>query len=49
MRNIREKFSLNICCIGAGYLRWPKMPAIAQNSKDIKVTVVDLNKVRINS
>ena len=49
MRNIRKKFSLNICCIGAGYVGGPTMAVIAQNSQDIKVTVVDLNEVRINS
>ena len=37
----------NICCIGAGYVGGPTMAVIAQKCPDIKVTVVDLNEVRI--
>ncbi|MGB7843866.1 MAG: UDP-glucose 6-dehydrogenase [Salinimicrobium sp.] len=38
----------NICCIGAGYVGGPTMAVIAQKCPDIKVTVVDINKTRIN-
>ena len=37
----------SICCIGAGYVGGPTMSVIAQKNPDIKVTVVDLNKERI--
>ncbi|MDY0280695.1 MAG: nucleotide sugar dehydrogenase, partial [Salinivirgaceae bacterium] len=37
----------NICCIGAGYVGGPTMAVIAQKCKEIKVTVVDINKQRI--
>ena len=37
----------NICCIGAGYVGGPTMAVIAQKCPDVKVTVVDLNEVRI--
>ncbi len=36
-----------ICCIGAGYVGGPTMAVIAKKCADIKVTVVDLNTVRI--
>lgn len=36
-----------ICCIGAGYVGGPTMAVIAQKCPHIKVTVVDLNEVRI--
>jgi len=49
MKNINSKFNLNICCIGAGYVGGPTMAVIAQKSKDIKVTVVDVNEARINA
>ena len=39
----------NICCIGAGYVGGPTMAVIADKCKDIRVTVVDINKKRINS
>ena len=38
-----------ICCIGAGYVGGPTMAVIADNCPDIKVTLVDLNKDRIDS
>jgi len=38
-----------ICCIGAGYVGGPTMAVIAQKCPNIKVTVVDLNKERINA
>ena len=37
----------NICCIGAGYVGGPTMSVIALKCPHIKVTVVDLNEVRI--
>lgn len=37
----------NICCIGAGYVGGPTMAVIAQQCSDIKVTVVDIDEVRI--
>ena len=38
----------NICCIGAGYVGGPTMAVIAQKNPEIKVTVVDINKQRID-
>ena len=38
----------NICCIGAGYVGGPTMAVIAQKNPDINVTVVDINKERID-
>ena len=38
----------NICCIGAGYVGGPTMAVIASKCPEIKVTVVDLNKQKIN-
>lgn len=37
----------SICCIGAGYVGGPTMAVIAKQCPEIKVTVVDLNEVRI--
>ena len=39
----------NICCIGAGYVGGPSMAVIADNCPKIKVTVVDIDKERIES
>jgi len=38
-----------ICCIGAGYVGGPTMAVIADNCPEITVTVVDINKDRIES
>lgn len=38
-----------ICCIGAGYVGGPTMSVIAKQCPDIKVTIVDLNKDRIDA
>ena len=38
-----------ICCIGAGYVGGPTMAVIADNCPEIKITVVDVNKDRIES
>ena len=38
-----------ICCIGAGYVGGPTMAVIALKCPEYKVTVVDINKERINS
>ena len=37
-----------ICCIGAGYVGGPTMAVIALKCPEYKVTVVDINKQRIN-
>ena len=37
-----------ICCIGAGYVGGPTMSVIAKQCPEIKVTVVDINKARID-
>ncbi|MCG2419782.1 nucleotide sugar dehydrogenase [Aequorivita sp. F47161] len=37
----------NVCCIGAGYVGGPTMAVLALKNPDIKITVVDINKVRI--
>ena len=39
----------NICCIGAGYVGGPTMAVIALKCRDINVTVVDINKDRIDA
>jgi UDPglucose 6-dehydrogenase len=39
----------NICCIGAGYVGGPTMAVIAFKCPNIKVTVVDINKDRIDA
>ncbi|MDO5971113.1 nucleotide sugar dehydrogenase [Flavivirga aquimarina] len=38
-----------ICCIGAGYVGGPTMAVIAKKNPDLKITIVDINKVRINA
>ena len=40
---------MKICCIGAGYIGGPTMAMIAHKCKDCKVTVVDINQLRINA
>ncbi|MEC3908046.1 nucleotide sugar dehydrogenase [Tamlana sp. 2201CG12-4] len=37
----------NICCIGAGYVGGPTMAVIAKKNPNIKVTIVDINELRI--
>ena len=39
----------NICCIGAGYVGGPTMAVFANHCLDIKITVCDINKSRINA
>ncbi len=39
----------NITCIGAGYVGGPTMSVIAQKNPNINITVVDLNKERIEA
>ena len=39
----------NICCIGAGYVGGPTMAVIALKCPNINVTVVDINKNRIDA
>ena len=43
------KFKSNILCIGAGYVGGPTMTMIARKCPDYKVTVVDINKARIDA
>src|SRR3954468_20148411 len=40
---------MNICCIGAGYVGGPTMAMIAAQCPDIRVTVVDMDAVRIEA
>jgi len=39
----------NICCIGAGYVGGPTMAVLALNNPKLKVTVVDINKQKIEA
>lgn len=39
----------NICCIGAGYVGGPTMAVIAKQCPSVKVTIVDINKARIEA
>ena len=39
----------NICCIGAGYVGGPTMSVIALKNQQLTVTVVDINKDRIDA
>ena len=43
-----KKFKKNILCIGAGYVGGPTMALIAYKCPQYKVTVVDINPVRID-
>jgi len=43
------KFEKNILCIGAGYVGGPTMSMIAHKCPQYKVTVVDINKERIDA
>ena len=38
----------NICCIGANYVGGPTMAVLADNNPKLKVTVVDINKQKID-
>lgn len=40
---------MNICCIGAGYVGGPTMAVIALKNPHIKVTIVDINKKKIDA
>ncbi|WP_409151828.1 nucleotide sugar dehydrogenase [Sphingobacterium sp. BS-2] len=44
MRTIKK-----ITCIGAGYVGGPTMAVVAQKNQNVQVTVVDLNKARIDA
>lgn len=44
--NFPEKIN-SICCIGAGYVGGPTMTVIAEKCPHIKVTVIDINKEKI--
>lgn len=39
----------HICCIGAGYVGGPTCSVIASKCPEVKVTVVDLSKERIDA
>ncbi len=39
----------NICCIGAGFVGAPTMAVVSKYCPDIKITLVDINKDKINS
>ncbi len=45
---METKFDKNILCIGAGYVGGPTMAMIAYKCPQYKVTVVDINPVRID-
>ena len=38
-----------ICCIGAGYVGGPTMSVIADKCTDLEISVVDINKERIDA
>ncbi len=40
---------ISVCCIGAGYVGGPTMAVMAQKCPEVKVTVVDVNPLRINA
>ena len=44
-----KKFKKNICCIGAGYVGGPTMAVIALNCPELRIDVVDINQLRIDS
>jgi len=39
----------NICCVGAGYVGGPTMAVIAEKCPEINVTLVDINKEKIDA
>ncbi|KAJ3615912.1 hypothetical protein Zmor_012210 [Zophobas morio] len=39
----------NVCCIGAGYVGGPTCSVLALKCPDVKVTIVDLNRARIDA
>ena len=43
-----NKSKLRICCIGAGYVGGPTMAVIASNCPEIEITILDINKEKIN-
>ena len=48
MKTNQEGIKYNICCIGAGYVGGPTMAVLADNNPGINVTVVDVNKEKID-
>lgn len=44
-----SEFTLNICCMGAGYVGGPTMAVIAANCPQIRVCVVDLSQKQIDA
>ena len=48
MDNIKD-FKINkVCCIGAGYVGGPTMAVMAQQCKDLKIEIVDLDQKKIS-
>ncbi|NIQ04096.1 MAG: nucleotide sugar dehydrogenase, partial [Nitrospinaceae bacterium] len=45
----QPSFVKKIVCIGAGYVGGPTMTVIANKCPDYKVTVVDLNRAKIEA
>ena len=43
-----DRFEKHILCIGAGYVGGPTMAMIAYKCPQYKVTVVDINREKIN-
>ena len=46
---MKNKFTKNICCIGAGYVGGPTMAVIALKCPELTVNVVDINIERIEA
>ena len=46
---MKRQLKKNILCIGAGYVGAPTMAMIAEKCPDYKVTVVDINPVKIDA
>ena len=45
---IKKMKNIKICCIGAGYVGGPTMAVIANKCANVKITVVDSDKDKIN-
>ena len=48
MGNQKTNNIKNICCIGAGYVGGPTMAVLADNNANLRITVVDTNKEKID-
>ena len=47
MGKTKPKKIKDICCVGAGYVGGPTMAVIANNCPNLRITVVDISKERI--